>query len=63
VVKSTCCSFRGPGFFGLIPNTHLVAVDGPGAVCTLMLILLSWEGLRTRNESYSGDLVNQSPNK
>jgi hypothetical protein len=27
-----------------------------------MLILLSWEGLRTSSESYSGDfLVNQSP--
>ena len=25
-------------------------VDGPGAVCILMLILLSWEGLSTRND-------------
>ena len=26
-------------------------VDGPGAVCVLMLILLSWEGMQTRSDS------------
>jgi hypothetical protein len=28
-------------------------VDGPGAVCVLMLILLSWEGMQTRSDSRS----------
>ena len=28
-------------------------VDGPAAVCILMLILLSWEGLWTRRESHT----------
>jgi hypothetical protein len=32
-------------------------VDEPGAVCMLMLILLSWEGLGTRSESYPGDFL------
>jgi hypothetical protein len=37
-------------------------VDGPGAVCILMLISLSWEGLRTR-KVLRCLLVNQSPNE
>jgi hypothetical protein len=37
-------------------------VDGPGAVCILMLIPLSWEGLQTRS-ILRRLLVNQSPNE
>lgn len=29
----------------------------PGAVYMLMLIPLSWEGLQTRSESYTGDFL------
>jgi hypothetical protein len=36
----------------------LYIVDGPGAVCILMLIPLSLEGLQTRSTQ-----VNQSPNE
>lgn len=32
-------------------------VDGPGAVCMLMLIPFFWEGMGTRSESYSGDFL------
>ena len=32
-------------------------VDRPGAVCMLILILLSWEELWTRSESYSRDIL------
>jgi hypothetical protein len=30
---------------------HVVDGPGPGAVCILMLIPLSWKGLQTRSES------------
>jgi hypothetical protein len=32
-------------------------VDGPSAVCILILIPLSWEGLWRRSESHSGDIL------
>jgi hypothetical protein len=43
-----------PGLY-VVMNAHyttFIDVDGPGAICMLTLISLSWEGLRTRNESY-----------
>lgn len=36
---------------------HMLVVDGPSAICMLVLILLSWEALWTKSESYSGDFL------
>jgi hypothetical protein len=41
------------------PSSIVSVVDGPGAVC--MLILLSWEGFSTTSESYSGDFLWTNP--
>jgi hypothetical protein len=45
--------------WGKLPNVDSMnlVVDWPGAVCMLMIILLSWKGLQTRSESYSGDFL------
>jgi hypothetical protein len=44
-------------FFFFLAQKGGSVVDRPGAVCMLILILLSWEELWTRSESYSRDIL------
>ena len=44
-------------FFFFLAQKGGRVVDRPGAVCMLILIPFSWEGLQTRIKSYSGDFL------
>ena len=44
-------------FYFIVYSDYVYVVYGTDIVCLLVLIPVSWEGLRTRSESYSGDFL------
>ena len=55
-ITSSCSSMMFPE-----PQVQGFVMDGPGAVCMLMLIPLLQEGLRTRSELYLSDVLRTNP--